>query len=87
MALSINYPDKILAGVWQSYTVTSEEGPPDGEVLVDGKSLARKFIHMRAPKYKVTFLLPDDAAGKKLTFKLRNGGGSACEESKEITKA
>ena len=83
MAISINYPDKILPGVWQSYTITSDEGPPEGEVLLEARPLAQRIIPMRAPKWKVTFLLPADAGGKRMTLRFRNSGAKV-EETKEI---
>jgi hypothetical protein len=83
MAITINYPDKVLAGVWQSYTVTSDGGAPDGEVLLDGAPLAKRILPMRPPVWKVTFLLPKDAAGKSLTIRLRDGI-SQVEESKKV---
>jgi len=83
MAISINYPDKILAGVWQSYTLTSDEGPPEGEVVLDGKPVERRFISMRRPLWKVTFFLPPHSAGKIMTLKFHNGA-SQIEESKAI---
>ena len=83
MALSINYPDKILAGVWQSYTISSDEGPPDGEVLLEGKPLDRRIIHMRSPKWKVSFLLPKGSGGKKVTLRFKNSAHQV-EEAKEI---
>ncbi len=83
MALKIDYPDKILAGVWQSYTVNSDEGVPDGDVLLGGKPLKRKIIPLRPPKWKVTFFLEAGAAGKNLTLKFQNAG-SCLEETKAI---
>lgn len=83
MAISINYPDKILAGVWQSYTITSEEGPPDGEVLLEGQRLERRIIPMRAPKWKVTFFLPPGAAGKDVKLRFQNQA-SKVEETKSV---
>ncbi len=83
MAISISYPDKVLAGVWQSFTITSDEGPPTGEVLLAEKPLKARFIALRTPLWKVTFLLPGDSAGKSLTLKLQNAGGRL-EESKPV---
>ncbi len=83
MAISINYPDKVIAGLWQSFTITSDEGPPAGEVLVDGKPVEARFIRMREPLWKVTFLIPRESAGKELTLRLRNPGAQV-EEKKAI---
>ncbi len=95
MALSINFPDKILAGVHQSYTVTSDEGSPSGTIDVGGRELDHRLIRLGPPKdaaesttpvmkYKVTFLLPEDAAGKSVQLKFR-AGVSTVEESREVT--
>ncbi len=86
MAIVISYPDKLLAGLWQSCTITSDEGPPDGEVLLDGKPLDRKLIPLRPPLWKVSFLLPGDAAGKTVTLRFRNAG-SMVDEAKPIEAA
>lgn len=96
MALDINYPDKILAGLNQSYTLTSDEGPPAGKIHIDGKTLSHRVIPLGAPKdakesttsvmkYKVSFLLPGDSAGKSVTFQFQ-AGQSKVEESKPITE-
>ena len=83
MALSINYPDKILAGVWQSYTITSDEGPPEGDVVLGGKPLEKKMTPLRGPLWKVTFLLPRDSGGQKFTLRLKNRAAQV-EETKDI---
>jgi len=83
MALSITYPDKIIAGLWHSLTVTSEAGPPEGDVLLDGKPLERRIIPMRAPLWKITFLVAKEGAGKPLVVKLRNPA-AALEETKTV---
>ncbi len=83
MAISINYPDRILPGVWQSYTITSDEGAPEGEVILGERTLPQRIIPMRAPKWKVTFHLPAEAAGKKMTLRFRNPGAKV-EDTKEI---
>lgn len=83
MAISINYPDKIIAGLWQSYTITSDEGPPQGEVLIDEAPIEARIISLRPPIWKVTFLIPRESAGKKLALKFRNGG-TKIEETKAI---
>jgi len=83
MAITINYPDKVLAGVWQSYTVTSDEGAPEGEVLLDGTTLETRIIPLRPPAWKLSFRLPGDSAGKTLQIRLRNGP-AAVEESKKV---
>lgn len=97
MALSINYPDKILSGVNQSYTVTSDEGPPSGQVLVGGNVLDHRVIELGAPKdslvsttsvkkYKVTFFLPKDATGKSLILRFQ-AGSSKVDDSKSVTES
>ena len=94
MALSVNYPDKILAGVHQSYTVTSDEGEPAGEVVLSGQPLPFRIIRLGAPKtadvtttpevkYKITFLLPAGSAGKSFQLKLA-AGASKVDDSKDI---
>ncbi|MBI4605142.1 MAG: hypothetical protein HY721_24525 [Planctomycetes bacterium] len=97
MSLSINYPDKIIAGLNQSYTVVSDEGPPKGKVQVDGKDVPHRVIPLGAPKdskvsttpvmkYKVTFLIPQGSAGKSLVLQLQ-AGSSKVEETKPITES
>ena len=83
MALKINYTDKILAGVNHSLTLTSDEGSPSGEVLVDGTSIPHRVVPLREPLWKVSFRIPGDAAGKSLVLKFA-AGSSAVDESKEI---
>lgn len=94
MALSINYPDKILAGVHQSYTVTSDEGEPSGRIQLGEKELAFRLIRLGAPKtadvsttpevkYKITFFLPEDSVGRSVRLEFR-AGSSTVDESKEI---
>jgi hypothetical protein len=96
MALNINYADKILAGLHQSYTITSDEGPPAAKVLVDGRELPLRIIPLGPPKgapesttavmkYKITFLLPEDSAGKTLVVQLQ-AGATKVEDSKPITE-
>ena len=95
MALSIKYPDKILAGLNQSYTASSTSGTPSGKVIADGKELPHRVIHLgehknakpdTAPevKYKISFLLPADSAGKTLEMKFQ-AGGVQVDDSKDIT--
>lgn len=95
MAISINFPDKILAGVHQSYTILSDEGAPQVRVQLGGASLPHRLIPLGAPKdskvsttsdmkYKVTFLLPQDSAGKTVALELV-GPASRAEESRPIT--
>ena len=97
MALSVNYPDKIIAGLNQSYTVVSDEGPPLVKVMLDAGELQHRLIPLGPPKsaaestplsmkYKVTFLLPEGAAGKTLTFELQ-AGASKTTESKQVVEA
>ncbi len=96
MALSINYADKILAGLHQSYTITSDEGPPAAQVSVEGREIPCRVIRLGPPKgatesttkvmkYKITFLLPEDSAGKNMTVKLQ-AGASKVEDTKPITQ-
>lgn len=94
--LEINYPDKILAGVNQSYTFLTDEGPPAGEVSVDGSALSHRIVPLGPPKgepsgtvlmkYKVSFFIPDDTVGKSLRLAFR-AGESAVDDAKEITAA
>lgn len=97
MTIDINFPDKILAGVNQSYTITTDEGPPSGTVEVDGKALSHRVIVLGAPKdskesttpvmkYKVSFSLPTGSAGKTLKLSFR-AGPSRAEESKPVTES
>jgi hypothetical protein len=86
MALEINYTDKVLAGVHHSFTLTSTEGPPAGEVLVGGSPIPHRVVPLREPKWKVSFLIPADAAGKELKLRFK-AGASAVDEGKEIVKA
>ena len=94
MALSINVPDKILAGLNQSYTITSDSGEPTGRVSFGGDELAHRIIPLGPPKdskesepldykYKVTFLLPADSVGSQLELKF-SAGESEVEESHEV---
>jgi hypothetical protein len=93
--LNINVPDKILAGLNQSYTILSELGEPRGRVAVDGRELPHRVIRLGPPKdwngegapkmkYKVSFLLPQDSGGKKLQLRFE-AGGEVVEESHDIT--
>jgi hypothetical protein len=95
MSIEINFPDKILAGVNQSYTVTTDEGAPSGQVQVEGKDLPHRVVPLGAPKdalvsttpvmkYKVSFFLPDGTQGKDLVMRFR-AGASQVEEKKPIT--
>ncbi|MFP6737351.1 MAG: hypothetical protein VCD34_01290 [Planctomycetota bacterium] len=94
MALSINVPDKILAGLNQSYTITSDSGEPSGSVSVAGTELAHRIVPLGPPKdteesapldykYKVTFLLPADSVGSQLELKF-SAGESEVEEAHEV---
>ena len=94
MALSINVSDKVLAGLNQSYTITSDSGEPAGQVAVDGVELAHRIIPLGPPKdtescapldfkYKVTFFLPQETVGQQLQLKF-SAGESAAEESHEV---
>jgi len=97
MSLNINYPDKILAGLNQSYTLLSDEGAPRGKVTLEGKELPHRVIPLGPPKdakesttplykYKVSFLLPKESAGKSVTFQFQ-AGSSKVDESKPITES
>ena len=94
MAVSINVSDKILAGLNQSYTITSDSGEPSGQVAVGGVELAHRIIPLGPPKetdssapldykYKVTFFLPPDTVGQQLELKFA-AGESEVEESHEV---
>ncbi len=96
MSLTINFPDKILGGLNQSYTLLSDEGAPSGKVSVQGKELAHRVIPLGAPKdakesttplfkYKVSFLLPKDSVGKSVTLQFQ-AGASKVDESKPVTE-
>ncbi len=92
----LNYTDKILAGVHQSYTFTSDEGTPSGTVLVDGAEVAHRIIPLGPPKeeptgtnkwkYKVTFLIPAGTAGKALTMRFQAGASSIDDEKEIVAK-
>ena len=97
MAISINFPDKILAGVHQSYTITSDEGTPSGTIDLAGAELDYRLIRLGAPKdsedsmtpvmkYKVTFFLPKDSVGKEVKFDFQ-AGSSNTEDTKEIIES
>jgi hypothetical protein len=94
MAVSINVSDKVLAGLNQSYTITSDSGQPSGQVAVGGVELAHRIIPLGPPKetdssapldykYKVTFFLPPDTVGQQLELKFA-AGESEVEESHEV---
>ncbi len=96
MSLTINYPDKIIGGLNQSYTLLSDEGTPTGKVSVEGTELPHRVILLGPPKdskesttllckYKVSFLLPRDAVGKNVRFQFQ-AGSSRVEESKPVTE-
>lgn len=97
MAIEINFPDKILAGVNQSYTITSDAGEPAGTIGIDGVELAHRVIRLGAPKdslesttpvmkYKVTFFLPADSSGKQVKLAFR-AGSDATEELRDVIEA
>ena len=94
MTIHLNYPDKILAGLHQSYTLTSDEGAPAGTVELDGKEIPHRVIRLGPPKtalesttpvvkYKIAFLLPEDCAGKTLTLRFQ-AGSSKIDETKQV---
>lgn len=95
MGISLNYPDKILAGLNQSYTLTTDEGPPRGSVLLDGQEIPFRLILLGPPKsaqesttpilkYKVSFILPEGSAGKTLILRFA-AGSKSIEETKAVT--
>ncbi len=96
MSLEINVPDKILSGLNQSYTITTDEPvAPAGSVTVNGLEVPHRVIPLGPPKeqtandvpqmkYKVSFLLPTDSAGQKLELRFAAVGSNA-DESYEIT--
>ena len=94
MAVSITVSDKVLAGLNQSYTITSDSGEPSGQVAVGGVELAHRIIPLGPPKetdssapldykYKVTFFLPPDTVGQQLELKFA-AGESQVEERHEV---
>jgi len=96
MSLTINFPDKILAGLNQSYTLLSDEGAPSGRVAVEGKELPHRVIPLGPPKdakesttplfkYKVSFHLPKDSVGKNVVLQFQ-AGSSKVDESKPVTE-
>jgi hypothetical protein len=97
MSLTINYPDKILAGLNQSYTFVSDEGAPRGRITLEGKELPHRVIPLGPPKdakesttttfkYKVSFLLPKGSAGKNFSLQFQ-AGSSKVDDSKPITES
>lgn len=96
MAISANFPDKILAGLNQSCTVTSDEGPPHARIHVDSEGLPFRLIPLGPPKdapesststmkYKVTFHVPEDAARKTLHVDLWTDA-SRVEETRPVVE-
>ena len=95
MSLEINVPDKILSGLNQSYTMTTDEPvAPTGSVTVNGLEVPHRVIPLGPPKeqtandvptmkYKVSFLLPGDSAGQKLELHFA-AAASKADESFEI---
>ena len=83
MPVQISFSDKVFAGVNHSFTITSNEGVPSGEVLVDGKTIPHRLIPQREPKWKISFSVPPGAAGKELVVRIR-AGASTIEEKKTI---
>ncbi len=95
MPIDINVPDKILAGLNQSYTITSDSGEPSGSVTVGGQDVPHRIVSLGPPKeqtaddtptfkYKVSFLLPGDSAGKKLQLEFSAGASKASDEHEII---
>ena len=95
MAIRINFPDKVIAGLHQSYTVTSDEGPPRANLRLGSDELPHRLVPLGPPKeaesttkvmkYKITFFLPEGPAGKTLGVSLE-GGGARVEESKPVVE-
>ena len=83
MSIEVNYTDNFYAGVYHSFTITSDEGLPSGEVLVGETTIPHRIIHMQDPKYKISFHVPEDAVGKELVLRLK-AGATDIEEKKEI---
>jgi len=91
--LTLNVADKIFAGVNQSYTFLSDEGPPSGTVRIGGAEVAHRVIRLGPPKeeptgttkmkYKVSFFIPSDAAGKAVELRFQ-AASSAVEEKLEV---
>ncbi|HZN56480.1 MAG TPA: hypothetical protein VFD71_00290 [Planctomycetota bacterium] len=97
MSLTVNYPDKILAGLHQSYTILSDEGAPQGTVTVDGEELPHRVIPLGPPKeakesttplfkFKVTFLLPKESVGKSVVLRFQ-AGSSSVDDTKSVTES
>ena len=95
MPLDINVPDKILAGLNQSYTITSDSGAPSGSVMVGGQEVPHRIVPLGPPKdqtaaatpllkFKVSFLLPGDSVGKQLQL-VFCAGASKAEDEHEIS--
>lgn len=70
MTLEVNPTDKFLSGVFHSFTVTSDEGMPMGEVSVGEEVIPHRVIPLADPKYKITFKVPGDSVGKELKVKI-----------------
>jgi hypothetical protein len=94
MALNVKYPDKLIAGLHQSCTITTEEGRPEVKLRLGDGDLAHRLIFLGPPKdapesttttekYKISFFLPEDAMGKTLQVAMR-AGDSTVEETKEV---
>lgn len=97
MAISVNFPDKVIAGLNQSYTITSDEGSPNARIHVDSLGLSFRLIPLGPPKtepesstgilkYKVTFHLPEDSVGKTLHVDLWSDA-SRLEETRPVVEA
>lgn len=96
MAIGVNFPDKVIAGLNQSYTITSDEGAPQGRIHVDSVGIAFRLIPLGPPKsdpesttavlkYKVTFHLPEDSVGKTLHVDLWTEA-SRIEEARPVVE-
>ncbi|MBI4583597.1 MAG: hypothetical protein HY717_06215 [Planctomycetes bacterium] len=83
MPVQLSFSDKVLSGVNHSFTITSSEGPPAGEVLVGGKPVPHRLVPLREPKWKISFTVPANTAGQELVVRVR-AGASSLEEKKPI---
>jgi hypothetical protein len=85
MPITVNATDKFLAGVNHSFTITSDEGLPSGEVIVGKTMVPCRIFRLRDPNYKISFLVPKGSAGQELVLRLR-AGKATVEEKHPITE-
>lgn len=97
MSISLSYPDKVIAGLNQSYTITTDEGPPRVSVRLNAQVLPHRLILLGPPKseadsrtpvkkYKLSFYLPEGSAGGVLSLEVE-AGASRIEESKPVVES